>query len=44
MKKILMQYMTKYSTLNEEQQQAIVEEIQIEKCGKRHDDKSCSSN
>jgi len=30
MKKILMKYMSKYSTLNEEQQQAIVEEIQIE--------------
>ncbi len=30
MRKILMKYMTKYSTLNEEQQQAIVEEIEIE--------------
>lgn len=30
MRKILMKYMTKYSTLSEEQQQAIVEGIQIE--------------
>lgn len=30
MRNILMKYMTKYSALNEEQQQAIVEEIQIE--------------
>lgn len=30
MKKILMKYMTRFTTLNEEEQQAIVEDVQIE--------------